>query len=88
MSIAAAAQQVLSPELLWKLGRVSVIGMTKDGKSVVYKVSTPIMEDNKLNSKFYTIPVTGGVSIEVKDTKDLVVDKNSSSDGKYILSTQ
>jgi len=88
MSIAASAQQVLSPELLWKLGRVSIIGMSKDGKSVVYKVSTPVMEDNKSTSKFYTIPLTGGVATEVKDTKDLVADKNISADGKYILSTQ
>ena len=88
MSIAASAQQVLSPELLWKLGRVSVIGMSKDGKSVVYKVSTPVMEDNKSTSKFYTIPVTGGVATEVKETKDLVADKNISADGKYILSSQ
>ena len=49
MSIAASAQQLLSPEGLWKLGRVSVIGMSKDGKSVVYKVAIPDMVANKLN---------------------------------------
>ena len=88
MSIAASAQQLLSPEGLWKLGRVSVIGMSKDGKSVVYKVAIPDMVANKLNSKFYTIPVTGGVATEVKDTKDLVADKNVSADGKFILTTE
>jgi dipeptidyl aminopeptidase/acylaminoacyl peptidase len=88
MSIAASAQQVLSPELLWKLGRVSVLGISKDGKSVVYKVAIPSVEENKSNSKFYTIPVNGGNATEVKDTKDLVADKNVSPDGKYILSSQ
>ena len=88
MSIAASAQQLLSPEGLWKLGRVSVIGMSKDGKSVVYKVAIPDMVANKLNSKFYTIPVTGGAATEVKDTKDLVTDKNVSADGKFILTTE
>jgi dipeptidyl aminopeptidase/acylaminoacyl peptidase len=88
MSIAASAQQVLSPELLWKLGRVSVLGISKDGKSVVYKVAIPSVEENKSNSKFYTIPVNGGIATEVKDTKDLVVDKNISPDGKFILSSQ
>jgi dipeptidyl aminopeptidase/acylaminoacyl peptidase len=87
MSIAASAQQVLSPELLWKLGRVSVLGISKDGKSVVYKVAIPSVEENKSNSKFYTIPVNGGNATEVKDTKDLVADKNVSPDGKYILSS-
>ncbi len=88
MSIAASAQQVLSPELLWKLGRVSVLGISKDGKSVVYKVAIPSVEENKSNSKFYIIPVNGGNATEVKDTKDLVADKNVSPDGKYILSSQ
>lgn len=90
MSITTSAQQILSPEALWKLGRVSAIGISKDGKSIIYKVSTPSLEENKSNSKFYTIPVTGGNTVEIQenDTKDLVVDKNISPDGKYILSSQ
>ena len=90
MSITSSAQQILSPEALWKLGRVSAIGISKDGKSIVYKVTTPSVEENKSNSKFYTIPVTGGNAVEIQenDTKDLVVDKNISPDGKYILSSQ
>lgn len=88
MSINASAQQVLSPELLLKLGRVSVLGISKDGKNIVYKVSTPVMEDNKSTNKFYTIPVNGGTATEVKETKDLVADKNISPDGKYILSSE
>ena len=90
MSITATAQQVLSPETLWKLGRVSALGISKDGKSIVYKVSTPVVEENKSNSKFYSIPVTGGNAVEVQetDTKDLVVDKNVSPDGNYILFNQ
>ena len=88
MSIAASAQQVLSPEMLWKLGRVSVLGISKDKKSIVYKVSTPNVEENKSNSKFFTIPVDGGNATEVKDTKNLVADKNISPDGTYILSSQ
>ena len=88
MSIAASAQQVLSPETLWKLGRVSVLGISKDKKSIVYKVATPSIEENKSNSKFYIIPVTGGKATEVQDTKDLLVDKNISPNGSYILSSQ
>jgi len=90
MSITTSAQQILSPEVLWKLGRVSAIGISKDGKSIVYKVATPSLEENKSNSKFYTIPVNGGNAVEIQenDTKDLVIDKNISPDGKYILSSQ
>lgn len=90
MSITTSAQQILSPEALWKLGRVSAIGISKDGKLIVYKVATPSLEENKSNSKFYTIPVAGGNAVEIQenDTKDLVIDKNISPDGKYILSSQ
>jgi dipeptidyl aminopeptidase/acylaminoacyl peptidase len=88
MSIVTSAQEVLSPETLWKLNRVTALGISKDKKSVVYKVSTPVMEENKSNSKFFTIPITGGMPTELKDTKEILADKNSSPDGKYILSSQ
>ncbi len=88
MSIAASAQQVLSPELLWKLGRVTPLGISKDGKLVVYKVSIPNMAANKSESKYYTIPISGGTATEVKEVKELLTDKNVSADGKFIVSTQ
>jgi dipeptidyl aminopeptidase/acylaminoacyl peptidase len=90
MSITASAQQVLSPEGLWKIGRVSALGISIDGKSIVYKVAMPSVEENKSNSKFYTIPVIGGTALEIQEeqTKEILSDKNISPDGKYILSTQ
>ena len=75
----------MTPELLWKLGRVSVLGISKDEKNIIYKVATPSVEENKSNSKSYTLPIHGGTAIEVKDTKDLIADKNTSPDGKYIV---
>lgn len=81
-----AAQEVLTPETLWKLGRVSPLGITKDGKNILYKVSIPSIEENKLNSKTYSISVNGGVATEITDIKELLVDKNVSPDGKYKLS--
>jgi dipeptidyl aminopeptidase/acylaminoacyl peptidase len=88
MSITASAQQFLSPETLWKLGRVSVLGISKDGKNLVYKVGTPDVDANIINSKYYTIPVKGGAATEVTNASSLVADKNVSPDGKYILSSQ
>lgn len=79
------AQNVMTPELLWKLGRVTPLGLSKDGKNVVYKVDTPSVEENKSNSKFYTLPIDGGNPTEVAATKDLLKDKNVSPDGKYIV---
>ncbi|SEA81665.1 Dipeptidyl aminopeptidase/acylaminoacyl peptidase [Flavobacterium gillisiae] len=85
MSLSAMAQNVMSPEILWKLGRVSSLGISKDTKNVVYKVTTPSIEENKSSSKFYIIPINGGTPTEVKETKTLVKDKNISPDGKYLV---
>jgi dipeptidyl aminopeptidase/acylaminoacyl peptidase len=86
MGLSASAQQHMTPELLWKLGRVSALGISKDGKNIVYKVSTPNITENKSDSKFYTMPVGGGKATEVKEYKDLLKDKYISPDGKWILS--
>ena len=84
----ATAQNVLSPEMLWKLGRISVLGISKDNKQIVFKVSIPSIEENKLNSKTYAMSINGGVATEITDAKTLLSDKNVSPDGKYILSDQ
>ena len=85
MSLTAMAQNVMTPELLWKLGRITPLGISKDGKNVVYKVTTPSVQENKSDSKFYILPLNGGNPTEVKDTKELLKDKNVSPDGKYIV---
>jgi dipeptidyl aminopeptidase/acylaminoacyl peptidase len=85
MSLNAMAQNVMTPELLWKLGRVTPLGISKDGKNIVYKVTTPSVQENKSDTKFYTLPVNGGNPTEVKETKELLKDKNTSPDGKYIV---
>jgi dipeptidyl aminopeptidase/acylaminoacyl peptidase len=79
------AQDVMTPELLWKLGRITPLGISKDEKNVVYKVETPSITENKSDTKFYTLPINGGNPTEVKDTKELLKDKNISPDGKYIV---
>ncbi len=86
MGLTSTAQETLNPDILWKLGRLSPIGISKDGKNIVYKVATPSIDENKLNSKYYILPVNGGIPTEVPDVKNLVADKNVSPDGKYIVS--
>ncbi|HZV45563.1 MAG TPA: hypothetical protein VFF90_13850, partial [Saprospiraceae bacterium] len=80
------AQNVMTPELLWKLGRVSALGITKDGKSVIYSVSTPNAEENKSSRKMYSIPLSGGAAKEI--TTNPIPDKNISPDGQYMLSNK
>lgn len=77
----------MTPELLWKLGRVSAVGLTSDGKGIVYTVSTPDVEQNKSNRKYYFIPLAGGTPLPIADTNRLVRNDRISPDGKYILTT-
>ncbi|MBP6182279.1 S9 family peptidase [Flavobacterium sp.] len=79
------AQDVMTPELLWKLGRITPLGISKDEKNVVYKVETPSVTENKLDTTFYTLPIIGGNATEIKETKTILKDKNISPDGKYIV---
>ena len=85
MSLSAMAQNVMTPELLWKLGRLTPLGLSNDGKNIVYKVTYPSVAENKSESKLYSISVNGGAPTEVKDTKTILKDKNVSPDGKYIV---
>ncbi|WP_116789858.1 S9 family peptidase [Flavobacterium psychrotrophum] len=88
MGLSAAAQQTMTPEMLWSLGRVSAVGISKDGKSVIYKVSIPQVGENKSDAKFYSIPVNGGTATPLEKTDGLVADRNLSADGKWLLESK
>jgi dipeptidyl aminopeptidase/acylaminoacyl peptidase len=82
------AQDRMTPELLWKLGRVSAVGITKDKQAVVYTVSTPDVEANKSNKKSYMVSLATGKVKTVSDTDKLVQNSRISPDGKYMLAAK
>ena len=82
LTASSYAQNKMTPELLWQLGRVGGLTISPDGKQVVYSVSTPSISENKSSSKRYTIPLAGGSPVELTNSS-LVPDKNISPDGKY-----
>lgn len=71
------SQDIMTSEKLWELGRVTALGISKDGKSIIYKVSKPDMVENKLNSTFYSIPINGGKASLIEDYTSLLKDKKS-----------
>ena len=85
MALYGHSQNVLTPEKLWQLGRVSAMGLSKDGKSVIYGVSTPDVATNKSSRKVYSIPVSGGTPVEINNADSLLKNDKISPDGKYIL---
>jgi dipeptidyl aminopeptidase/acylaminoacyl peptidase len=77
------AQNRMTPELLWKLGRVSPLGLSIDGNNVVIKVTYPDVKENKFNSKYFTVGILDGKTSEVKNHKELLRNNRISPDGKY-----
>ncbi|SDD99149.1 S9 family peptidase [Niabella drilacis] len=81
------AQQHLTPETLLKLGRVSAIGISNDQQSLIYKVSTPNIAENKMDTKEYAIPLSGGAAAGLTNATDLVKNNRIAPNGQYILSS-
>lgn len=76
-----AQQTMMTPELLWKIKRISPVGISKDGKNIIYSTTEyKVVEGEKINKKF-SIPVAGGTPAEIQDYSNLVTDKSVSPDG-------
>ena len=87
-AISSFSQEKMTPELLWKLGRVSALGISKDKKYIVYSVSTPDADANKSKRSSYIIPVNGGNPIEIANPDSLLVNEKISPDGKHMISNK
>ncbi|MEO7522969.1 MAG: S9 family peptidase [Ferruginibacter sp.] len=81
----AHAQNLMTPELLWKLGRLSALGISKDEKNVVYNVSTPNAEVNKSSSKKYIVSLENGKATEITNSDSLLQNTKLSPGGKYLI---
>jgi dipeptidyl aminopeptidase/acylaminoacyl peptidase len=58
----AQAQKVMTPELLWSLGRVSAITATPDATSLLYKVSKTDISTEKTNTEYFLLNTSTGQS--------------------------
>jgi dipeptidyl aminopeptidase/acylaminoacyl peptidase len=65
---------------------VSGLGISIDGKNVIYRVSTPNIEENSIPSRIYSVPLSGGASQVISSSEDVLADKVISPDGHYKLS--
>ena len=84
----SANAQVMTPELLWSLNRVSVIGLSDDSKDVIFRTSTYDVDANARSSKIYKVPMAGGDAIEIDTYANLITDPTISNDGKYQIITK
>ncbi len=59
----AQGKLTMTPELLWKLGRLGSGNITPDGKTFIYGVTHYNMANSKSEVNLYSIPVNGGVAM-------------------------
>ncbi|MCA1763454.1 MAG: prolyl oligopeptidase family serine peptidase [Cryomorphaceae bacterium] len=86
--VLSTAQQTMSPEMLWSLGRVSAVGISEDQTGFVYKVTTPDIEENSFTTETFLIDFRTGSSSKIESADAYVGDKNVSEDGKWKLMTK
>lgn len=81
--------QVMTPEKLWSLERVSPVGLTNDGKKVIFTTRTYDLEENSGSSKTFVIPVEGGEPVAISNIDSIYRDDKISPNGKWkILSKE
>lgn len=86
ISASAMAQpsEKLTPELLFKLGRVSNPQVSADAKNVLYEVKTYDLASNKGTNIVYLMPVTGGTPKAISTAEQNAFDVQWRPDGKKI----
>lgn len=75
---------LMTPEVLWSMGRVSGICVSPDNQNVLYSVQYFDIAQNKGNKDLYTVPVAGGEPVRITKTKKSENEAVWSADGKHI----
>lgn len=78
------AQSKLTPETLFKFGRVSEPKVSPDGKNVVYCVTRYDIAENKGSTDLYLISVNGGKALQLTQTAFSESNPRWRPDGKKI----
>jgi len=78
------AQQRLTPEKLWELGRVSEASVSPDGNHVVFGVTWYDLKENNGTRDIYSIPVSGGEMKNLTNTPASEYNAIWRPDGKKI----
>ncbi|MCC3157644.1 S9 family peptidase [Hymenobacter sp. 15J16-1T3B] len=81
-TLSASAQQTLTPELLWKLGRLGELQVSPDRKTVAFTVTRYDLGANRGNTDIYTVPVAGGAVKQLTSTPFSENTLNWRPDGK------
>ena len=84
-SASVFAQNRLTPELLWKLGRVSIESVSPNGSEVVYGVTYYDLNENKGERDLYKVNIKSEKVIQITDEKGSEHSAIYSKDGKKVF---
>jgi dipeptidyl aminopeptidase/acylaminoacyl peptidase len=87
LSLSVSAQ-VMTPEMLWELNRVGVIGLSNNGNDVIFAVSKYDIDANTKSSKKYKLAIAGGEAVAIDSYNDIYTDRTISADGRYQITTK
>ena len=85
LSSVAMAQDVMTPEKLWQVKRVSPMGLNTAKTHVIYRVTTPSVANNDFSSKVYQVPLKGGEPQLLDAYQGLLINDKISPDGSKKL---
>ena len=87
---ATQAQQPLTPEMLWQLGRVSAETLTPNGKDLIYSVTYYDLAENKAEKNLFRIPVWGGSAeqLTTAEGSENVVVVDDANEVEYVVVTR
>ncbi len=85
ITLGISQSKLMTPEQLIELNRVSAVGLSNDGKQVIYKTSTFDLNTNERSSNTFSVSVRGGAIKSLEEVGTQVKDKNISPDGKWKL---
>lgn len=77
----ALAKDMMTPEKLWQVKRVSPLGLNSDKTHVIYQVTTPSIENNDFNKKVYQVSIKDGKSQLLTGYQGQLINDKISPDG-------
>lgn len=80
----AIAQQKLTSEFLWKLGRVGNVHVSPDGSTIIYTVTSTDVPANRGFNILYSMPAAGGTAKKLNEREDALSGPRWRPDGKKI----
>lgn len=84
LSLKGYAQNVYTPELLWKLNRITEFQVSPDGKMIVAGIRRFELSENKGFTDLYVMPVSGGDFKKITETPESEFNPRWTPDGKRI----